>query len=172
MFEYLFPETLTVVSDAFPFKQKFTITSLLSLPLALGFTKIGNCFLDGKEWIIKAIVRVGNEMELLLENSFSNKELLQFTMDNNKVYVGWVKELPIPSLSSHVRIIPALSGYRTLEKQVVFNCQYLKVYSEYIKKGKIKNPEDLQTDLVLNVNNVVTVSFFDFELYEAFNTSD
>ncbi|MFC5285153.1 hypothetical protein [Pedobacter alpinus] len=109
-----------------------------------------------------SIKDVGNEFEILMKYSFVEESLLQFTLNNGKFYVAWVKELPIPSISNYVRIIPALSGYRTSEtKEFKFTTHYLSVYSDYIEEGKVKKIEDLNTDLVIDITDIVTVSNFD-----------
>jgi hypothetical protein len=117
----------------------------------------------------KAIKDVGNEFELLMKSSFVNSKTLLFSLDNDKFYIGWVKELPIPSVSGYVRIIPAISGYRDTEKVLVFTSEYLKVYSEFIKKGEIRRIDELNTDLIIDINNILTVSFFDLVLHDKFN---
>jgi hypothetical protein len=117
----------------------------------------------------KAIKDVGNEFELLMKSSFVNSKMLLFSLDNDKFYIGWVKELPIPSVSGYVRIIPAISGYRDTEKVLVFTSEYLKVYSEFIKKGEIRRIDELNTDLIIDINNILTVSFFDLVLHDKFN---
>ncbi|MEO6903650.1 MAG: hypothetical protein ABI315_10970, partial [Bacteroidia bacterium] len=116
-----------------------------------------------------AIKEVGNEFELILKSSFTEGLLLQFTLDNNKFYIAWVKELPIPSISNYIRIIPAISGYRNNEKELVFISQYLSVYAEYIEEGKITDIEELKIDLILDLRRIVSVSYFEKEMYNRFN---
>ncbi|GAA4275137.1 hypothetical protein U6A24_17360 [Aquimarina gracilis] len=168
--EFIKPELIQQVSKEFPFKQPFTITSLSTVILSWFFVKLSNPLLDKKKYIGKSIKRLGNELEIILKASFDKKKLLQFTLSSGKVYVGWVKELPIPSVSNYVRIIPAISGYRTNEtNEILFTSQYLKVYSEYIQEGKIVTLDQLSSDLILDLNCVIGVSFFDLEMYERFN---
>lgn len=170
MLQFQWPTLIDLASNNFPFKAPYTITSLSTLPISWLFVKISNKYLSKKHHIRKAIKRLGNELEMLLKTSFDESRLLQLTLDNEKVYVGWVKELPIPSVSNYVRIIPAISGYRTAEtNEIIFTSQYLKVYAEYIEEGKVISLEQLETDLVINIKNVVGVSFFDLEMYERFN---
>lgn len=169
-FNYFFPETFTIISESFPLKVPYTITALSTLVLSILFVEISNrFFLNEKDYIEKAIDDVGNEFELLMKASVEDKGLLLFTLSSQKCYVGWVKELPIPSVSNYVRIIPAVSGYRTDEMKLVFTSQYLEVYAQYIKEGKITKIDDLNTDLVIDLSNVISVSYFDFEVYQKFN---
>lgn len=169
IFEYVSPEIFKAVYSEFPIKTPFVGTSFCTILLSIIFAKGGNILLDKEKFIKKAIKDVGNEFELLMKTSFTNKNLIQFTLDNDKFYVAWVKELPTPSISNYVRVIPALSGYRDSEKELIFTSHYLSVYSEYIKEGRVTNIEELNTDLVLDLVNIVTVSNFDLEMYERFN---
>lgn len=163
------PEFQNIVYNAIPIKSSYTGTSLSILLLSITFTEISNLFLDEKKRIIKAIKAIGNEFELQLESSFTDNKLLLFTLNNGKIYIAWVKELPIPSVSKYVRIIPIISGYRDDQKNVVFTTHYLSVYGEYIKDGKVKSIAELNTDVILNSDDIITVSFFDSEMYKVFN---
>lgn len=169
IFEYVSPGIFKAVYSEFPIKTPFVGTSFCTILLSIILAKGGNIILDKEKFIKKAIKDVGNEFELLMKSSFTNKNLLQFTLDNDKFYVAWVKELPTPSISNYVRVIPALSGYRNTEKELIFTSHYLSVYSEYIKEGKVTNIVELNTDLVIDLDNIVTVSNFDLEMYQRFN---
>jgi hypothetical protein len=158
-----------IIYRAIPIKSPYAGTSLCVLLLSIIGTEVSNVFLDEKKRIIKAIKSIGNEFELLLKSSFTENKLLLFTLNNDKIYIAWVKELPIPSVSKYVRIIPIISGYRDEQKNVIFTTHYLSVYSEYIKEGKVKSIEELDTDLIINSDDIVTVSFFDTEMYAVFN---
>ncbi len=163
-------ELQAAVYRAIPIKYPFAGTSLMVLLLAIGVTELSNwLFFDKKKRIIKAIKSIGNEFELLLNSSFTENKLLLFTLNNGKVYIAWVKELPIPSVSKYIRIIPIISGYRDEQKNVIFTTHYLSVYGEYIREGKVKSIEELDTDLILNTDDIVTVSFFDIDMYAVFN---
>lgn len=163
------PEFQNIVYRAIPIKSPYAGTSLCILLLSITFTEISNLFLDEKKRIIKAIKAIGNEFELQLKSSFTENKLLLFTLNNGKIYIAWVKELPIPSVSKYVRIIPIISGYRDDQKNVVFTTHYLSVYGEYIKEGKVQSISELNTDVILNSDDIVTVSFFDNEMYKVFN---
>lgn len=163
------PEFQNIVYKAIPIKSPYAGTSLCILLLSITFTEISNLFLDEKKRIIKAIKAIGNEFELQLKSSFTENKLLLFSLNNGKIYIAWVKELPIPSVSKYVRIIPIISGYRDDQKNVVFTTHYLSVYGEYIKEGKVQSISELNTDVILNSDDIVSVSFFDNEMYKVFN---
>jgi hypothetical protein len=164
------PEIITKASNNFPFKENYTITAISTIPFSWIIVKVSNRFLNKKTFIRQAIKKLGSELELLFKISFDEKKLLQITLDSGKVYVGWIKELPIPSVSNCVRIIPALSGYRSNEtKDVIYTSHYLNVYAEYIKEGKINGLDQIDSDLVLNTKNIVGVSYFDLDMHKKFS---
>lgn len=168
---YYFPDFVDKTYNSFPYKQPYTITSISTLLISIVATKIINkLFLNKVESIKKAIQRVGNEFELLIEKAFSEETLLQFTLENNKFYIGWVKELPIPSISNYIRIIPAISGFRDSKMNLVFTTHYLSVYMKYVEGGTIKSIEELNTDLIIDISDIITVSNFNVEMYEKFNS--
>lgn len=157
------------VYDLIPIKSPYAGTSLFILIFSIGFTEVSNLFLDKKKHVVKAVKSIGNEFELMLNSSFTDNKQLLFTLNNGKIYIAWVKELPIPAVSKYVRIIPIISGYRDEQKNVIFTTHYLSVYAEYINNGKVKSIEELDTDIILNSEDIVTVSFFDIDMYSVFN---
>jgi hypothetical protein len=168
--EYSFPTCITTLYNLIPIKSPYVGTAVFTLLFAVLFSELINfLFLNKEQHITKAIKNVGNEFELILASSFTEGLLLQFTLDNDKFYIAWVKELPIPSISNYVRLTPAISGYRNNEKELIFTSHYLSVYVEYINEGKIKAIDQLNTDLVLNLKNIISVSYFDPEMYNRFN---
>ncbi len=167
--EFLSPTFINAVYRFIPLKSPYVGTAIFTLLFAVLFSELANLFLNKEKYITDAIKNVGNEFELMLASSFTEGLLLQFTLDNNKFYIAWVKELPIPSISNYIRVTPAISGYRNPEKELIFTSQYLSVYDEYINEGKIKDIGQLKIDLVLNLKNIISVSYFDPEMYTRFN---
>ena len=166
------PEWIEIVYKAFPFKQKFTITSMSTILIALFFSIFLNFFLNEKKFVIKAIHKFGNELELLLEKAIQNKSLLLITLKNDKVYVGWGNKLPIPGISQKIRILPAISGYRDTSKKIIFTTHYLSIYSEFIKEGAIKDIRELETEIIIDINQIISISLFNIELYNKFNVKE
>jgi hypothetical protein len=170
LIEYSFPACINILYNLIPIKSPYVGTAIFTLLFAVLFSEFINLlFLNKEKHITKAIRNVGNEFELILASSFTEGLLLQFTLDNDKFYIAWVKELPIPSVSNYVRLTPAISGYRNNEKELIFTSHYLSVYVEYINEGKVKDIEQLNTDLVLNLKNIISVSYFDPDMYNRFN---
>lgn len=150
-------------------RTPYSGTVLASFILSIALTELSNRVLNKKKQIYRAIKKIGNEFELTASKSFKDQTLILITLKNEKVYVGWVKELPIPSQSNYLRIIPALSGYRDEDKKVVFNSHYLKVYARYIKEGRGQNVKELETDVVIEINEIITISNYDPSLYKELN---
>lgn len=171
IFELFASDFIQLLYQYLPLKIPYIGTTIFSFIFSIVFTEIGNLTFcsDRKKQIEKSIKKVGNEFETLLRSSFKDSKLLEFTLDTDKVYIAWVKELPIPTVSNYIRVVPVFSGYRDTTKQLKFTTNYLSVYSEYVREGKIKEIYDLDVDLIITLDNLVTVSYFDIEMYERFN---
>ena len=169
LLQYIMPDLVASISGALPVKTPFFGTASMSLVVAILATEIANKFISREKAIKHALIGVGNEFELLLSSSFTDAHLLQFTLSNNKFYIGWVKELPKPFTTNYIRITPAFSGYRDDEKKLIFTTQYLSVYATYLEEGSVDSINDLKTDLVLKVDTITSVSFFDSDMYKRFN---
>lgn len=162
---------INLTYSLFPIKIPLFGTALFSLIIAILLTEFSNrlLFKNYKTYIQTAVKEVGNELELLLESSLTNSKMLAFTLDTGKYYVVWVKELPIPTITNYIRVVPIFSGYRDTEKEVIFTTHYLSAYSNYIENINLKSLEDLDIDLIITLDNVVSVSYFDIDMYEQLN---
>lgn len=124
---YVAPDLLSWVSMHLPVRIPYFGTTSMSLAVAVLGTESANLFINRTKAIRAALLSSGNELELLLESSFTDILLLQFTMDNGKFYIGWVKEIPKPFTTNYIRILPAFSGFRDEKQELVFTTQYLTV---------------------------------------------
>ncbi len=169
--EYAWPELIVKVYNQFPFKEHYTLTSIASIPIALLMISL-NLFLDKQKYVIQAISKVGNEFELKLKEAFINENLILISLKNNKFYIGWVIKLPLPGISEYIRIIPAISGFRDKTLQLNFTTHYLSIYADYVETGNVSNINQLNTDLIIKMSEILSVSFFDLEMYEKFKIND
>lgn len=159
-----FQDIMNWMYDQFPIRTPLLGTSIATILVALCFTLLGNSLFRSKEkeFIKRAIKDVGNEMERHLEISYTED------LSNGKFYIGWVNELPIPSVSNYIRLLPAISGFRNEHKELVFTTHYLDAYKQFLDK----NPDEtLNIDIVLGLKDIISVSFFDQELYKQFNNA-
>lgn len=167
--DYLFPTLVTAMYRVLPIHLPYFGTSLATFFVALVVTEVTNAFTPREQAIRKAIDKVGNELEILLMQSFTEAAIMQFTLRNDKFYIGWVAELPLPSKSNYVKITPAISGYRNDKKELVFTTEYLGVYASYVQEGRVKDISELNTNVILKMDEILSANLFSIEMYERFN---
>jgi len=158
--------------DLLPVKNQMVGTSLLSLALSVGICFAWNFFYDKRRGTKRAIRRKGNELERVISGAFHESKVVSVTMISGKVYIGWVKELPTPSISKYIRVVPLISGYRNDKLEIEFTTHYMPVYAEVIMERQIPNLLDIGTDVVIDIACISNMSFFDLQLYEKFNPID
>jgi len=157
--EFIWPSFIQLIHSYSPIKQPFMKTAIVSFLFSLLFVFIGNKTLfKNKEKRIKiAITEVGNKLEQLLLEFYDNN-LLQFTLNTSKVYIGYIKELSPPSENNYIQIFAIISGYRDEKKVINFTTDYL-----------TENLDTKNTVLSINLNTIITVSPFDYEFYKETN---
>jgi hypothetical protein len=141
----------------------------VSFLLVVLITYVSNFLLNREQEIHGAIKAIGNEFELIVSKAIKEEKLILLSLKNDKFYIGWVKEIPIPSQSNYLRIIPVFSGYRDKEKRLKFTSQYIEAYSLLIQDGKGSNFEDFNSDVVMPISEIITISFYDQEIYDILN---
>lgn len=165
---YIHPSAITWIRNYYPFKTAYFGTAICSFIIAVIFTEVSNWIVSKDKSISRAIDSIGNEFERLCDSCYRNTEFIQITLSNDKVYVGWMKALPIPSFSNYISILPVYSGYRDKDtKELVFTTQYLDVYATYISDGDVTSITDLTT-LIIKIDDIVTASKFDDDMYDRF----
>ena len=171
---YFAPRIVTWSLNQLPLKGDYAGTVLGTLILSFLIVQCGNRWFckDGNPQILAAIRAEGSQLEKLIAQTYNTLHLLQFTLDSGKFYVGWVSALPVPRASNYIKMIPAFSGYRdSVDQSLVFTTQYLEVYASYVKEGRVKDLKDVQTTLIITMDNVITLSTFDIDTYRRFNTN-
>jgi len=167
----LFPHAVNTLRDFYPLQALYFGTAICSFLLSVVFTEVGNLIVNKDRAISGAIEKIGNEFERLCESCYRNAELVQFTLKNDKCYVGWMQSLPIPLHANYIKIFPVYSGYRKSEtKELIFTTQYLDIYATYVQNGEVTNIEGLTT-LVIKIDEVVSANRFDAEMYDRFQTT-
>jgi len=164
--EQINPQWISDIYAIFPFKTQFIGTTSASLIGTIILVVTVNLFLDDENAINRTIKNRGNTLEQMIRTSFKDGKMLQFTLDTGKVYVAIVKETYKPD-SNYVRVCPVISGYRTEDQLVKFTTSYEDVFENH-DTDKL----DMDVDLIITIDNVVTVGYFDAELYQEFNTLD
>lgn len=141
----------------------------VSFLLVVLITYLSNFLLNREQEIHRAIKAIGNEFELMVSKAIKEEKLILLSLKNDKFYIGWVKEIPIPSQSNYLKIIPVFSGYRDNEKRLKFISQYIEAYSLLIEEGKGNNFDDFNSDIVIPISEIITISFYDQEIYDILN---
>jgi len=168
---YFAPSVVASIRSYYPLRALYFGTALCSFILSVVLTEIINIFVDEDKSISRAIKGIGNEFEILCEHCYRNVELIQFTLKNDKCYVGWMQSLPIPSRANYIKIFPVYSGYRKSDtKELIFTTQYLDIYATYIQKGEVTDIVELTT-LVIKIDEIVSANSFDDEMYDRFQNN-
>ncbi len=99
-------------------------------------------------------------LDKLLFESFVYSKPLMLTLDSRKVYVGTISSLGEPNesegMDQEVSIIPLISGVRCKDKMTVeFHTNYDLVQSDM--------------NIVIRQEQILTASWFDFDVYEKLN---
>ena len=158
------------VHDQLPYKENHFGTVFCSIIFSILFVEASNRCYKVTDQTKKAIEDIGSELEKMLMIAFEKKLLLQFTLDTGKVYVGWVTKLPVPTITDYIQIIPALSGYRSIKGSLSFTTNYAGVYKEHFGKTHIDDLREENVHLIITMDNVVTVAYFDLLMYRRFTT--
>ena len=92
----------------FPIKEvQYLWTSVLTFVVFSSLTFIINWYIikkKGKAYILaKAIEDEGDEIEQLFKDSAITGELMQITLNNNKVYIGFTDILPEPKKTNYLK---------------------------------------------------------------------
>ena len=118
-------------------------------------------YLKDFKYIRMSIERKGNRLDKLLFNAINETKLIQITLDNSKVYIGWVYDIPKPMPTPYLSINPLASGYRNSQHKFELTTDYINIiedtnnYSESFQK-------------VLKLDNIVSISLFEPQIYEKY----
>lgn len=165
------PEFVKSVRNYYPLQEPYFGTAVCSFVISVIVTEFTNILVKEDKAISRAIKSIGNEFEILCEFCYRNTELVQFTLKNDKCYVGWMQSLPIPARANYIRIFPVYSGYRKSgTKELIFVTQYLDVYASYVQNGEVTDIEELTT-LVIKIDEIVSANRFSPEMYDRFITN-
>jgi hypothetical protein len=165
-----------------PLLKKSDTGSLPSNPSAVVITAIYALILGLVSWApLNLIFKKGpsllravkdNDFERLIQTAVLSRMPLSVTMDNKKVYVGFVVTTSNPA---HARktlgLLPLVSGYRGNDGRIKLTTFYSTVYETIERNPNDKfshlSPDDFE--IVLPVEKIHSANMFDFVAYEEFN---
>lgn len=118
-----------------------------------------------------AIDKSGDEIEQLFKRSFEEGVLMQITLKNNKVYIGFCEVIPIPQKTNFLTLTPILSGYRENEtKKLIITTDYFEVVERYIATITDGNTRvKLNTDIIIKQDEILTANIYEQEIFDMFN---
>lgn len=119
----------------------------------------------------KAVDKFGDEIEQLFKITAKEENLIQVTLKNNKVYVGFVEYIPPPKESNYLKIIPVIGGFRKAEtKELIFTTDYYDAILLY--QSDEKKYDSFKMDITLKQDEILTANIFDYDVYKAFNNNN
>jgi hypothetical protein len=178
-FEVLFPDcTPKIISflKIVPInKGDYFWTVLFSSLIAIILVGLTNFYIRKKYGQVApiswAVSKNGDELEKLLKKSVEDGVLIQITLKNNKVYIGFCEIIPEPQKTNYLTLTPMISGYRDSEtKQLVITTEYFKVVEEYIQSlNPNENQITLNTDIIVRQDEILTAGIYEQEIFDKFN---
>lgn len=150
-------------------------SSLFTFLLFSGINKLINIYYSKDDPIIWAVNKNGDEIETLFKDSALKGFAIQVTLKNDKVYIGFCEETPIPKLTNYLKLSPILSGYREKEtKQLITTTDYEEVVNNFIKdieekEGKELEKITLNTDIIIKQDEILTAGIFEKSIFDKFN---
>ena len=153
----------------------FNISCLTSLALFTLIELLITKLYSKSNIIIWSVDKNGNELEKLVTESVINGKTIQLTLKNDKVYIGFCEETPIPQKTNYIILSPILSGYREKEtKRLQITTNYFKIIEEFIdeietKEGIQLEEITLNTHIVIKQDEILTASIYEQDIYDKFN---
>ncbi len=177
IFQKVFPSALVNLSEflteIYSGSQRYLWTMMFGLFLTISLTHLLNwviCEIPSLKGlpIKKAILNYGNELEQLCLDSIVDGFALQVTLKNDKVYVGFIEEAPIPSKTNYLLFTPLYSGYRDAStKKLKLNTSYSPVIDSLIADD-LGNKRSI-INIVIKQDEILTMSPHDPDVYSRFS---
>lgn len=140
-------------------------TAVVALLLGPVAAKLGNLFRTPDKAVSRAVSEAGNAMEELFLESMKMRSLVEVTLQNGKVYVGWVLRADLGNRNRKcVQIHPLSSGYRDDEsRKIILNTSYADVYVRHYRELGTEYEENFR--IVVPVEEIRSARPFDVVHY-------
>ena len=142
----------------------FFYACLTSFALSTIVTVGGNLLASNarkEKLLYRAIQSVGNPLDVFLSESYYAKDLLLITLDNGKVYVGWLLTSPEPQQTEYIRILPHSSGYRDAQHHLALTVAYTDLLQSDL-------PDSVTPEVLIELTDIMTFAKFDPRAYEVY----
>jgi len=164
-----FPEFAEWWTDIVPFLYSGTTSGAIILAL---LSTIPFTFMEKDKVIEFIIMENGDSIDKMLWEAFIGTSLVCITLDNDKVYVGFVSNPYGKGFNriSSINISPSLSGYRSTDDRSVewTNYYYL------VKMDVVENPDEytgtkIHLGVAIPLSRIVSINKFDPIIYQKLN---
>lgn len=142
----------------------FSGTATLAFAMGIASPFVLNQFRNEDASKQLAVKRQGNAMLVLFDQAIRQSRAVAVTLDNRKVYIGYV--ITAPSLrpdDAYVGILPVISGYR---EQETLALRYVSYYDQVYTEPEI-DPNQFKVTVPLAA--IKMACFFDPALYPRFS---
>lgn len=160
------PEMSYWILSNLPIKIKWIGTCSLTVLIGIIGSIVTNKIWPEFKSIQYVVKNYGNGIDQLLLKTFYETNLLMVTLNNGKIYVGFVPQYPPHWINlSYFDMVPIMSGYRKNEThEVIITTDYLEAYDDFTE-----NEEDsAHIEMLIKTNEIITASPFNIELAEKF----
>src|SRR6266566_2153789 len=145
------------------------ITAVYTLAFGLLLPKLLNRYFSETKYLWQAVQ--DNDFERLIYTSVEKQSSLALTIENHKVYVGYVSKTMDPTQQRKtLGLIPVMSGYRHDDGKIEFTTYYEDIYAE-IERGEDGHLAHLSREdfeVVLPIDKILSANMFDIIAYEEF----
>lgn len=153
------------------FDLRLVFMTLLASPvLGYVFARFLNIFTDELNYYYTALQ--DNEFEYLLVKAMSSDLMVMVTMEDEKVYVGWVYKVSDPAKAErkYFSLIPVMSGCRAEKRKVEFTTFYDEVYRR--TDDELGHLDVEHFAVVLPAQRMLSARLFDPEAYDSFQEQE
>ncbi|MEM6720555.1 MAG: hypothetical protein AAF611_14605 [Bacteroidota bacterium] len=158
-------------------KVDYLWTAIFSFIITCLLVIISNEFIICKygeqSTILWAIHKNGDELEKLFKRSVVEGKMMQITLKNDKVYIGFCEIIPEPQKTNYIIISPILSGYRDNKtKKITITTDYFEMVEHYIENlDDDSTTVELNTDIIIKQDEILTAGIYEQIIFDMFNKS-
>lgn len=113
------------------------VNFLITVTCTVLFIFVTNIIFSDYNCKKKVIKKFNNKFEIKMLESVEENKLLAFTLDNSKVYIGIVKDIPTPEVTKHVPLLVVFSGYRDENKKICIDKININIINNTYRKTSL-----------------------------------
>lgn len=140
----------------------------VALLLCLAANGVQKNFIAREKFDRRRLICSGMHFEYHILRALQGNLPIMVTLDNGKIYIGWVGSVRRQADAKWLTLVPAFSGYRDESQRI----KIVTDYADALDDGAIRQRSeegDLNLDVTLPVEKIASLQFFDAEFYNKFN---